>query len=227
MEDFMMMANRAGMAHFAGLRTDTYAKITHEFIATFEDNLREVKGNNTVSYSIAGTRQTITFEEFCDCFGFSHDGDRRPNELLLATSSTTWGKISVHGNADYARKKISTIQNPTIRYFTYFLASTLFGRGDMGAMTSPDILVLHQALFGDQHGKPNLGALLCAHFRCQRAASAGEIRCGGLVTQIALSRGINLPPMTHVLGTTTLDNNYMVACRFMGVDRTSPHNHVL
>jgi hypothetical protein len=40
----------------------------------------------------------------------------------------------------------------------------------------------------------NLGALLIHHFRRQRAASSGDIRCGGLVTQIAYVSHFQMPP---------------------------------
>jgi hypothetical protein len=46
-----------------------------------------------------------------------------------------WENISIHKHVDYTRNKIATIQNPTIRYFAMFIANTLFGRGDMGAIT--------------------------------------------------------------------------------------------
>jgi hypothetical protein len=42
--DFSMMDNHAGLGPFSWLRYDTNTSITHEFISTFEDNIREASG---------------------------------------------------------------------------------------------------------------------------------------------------------------------------------------
>ena len=80
------------------------------------------------------------------------------------------------------RKKTTTIQNPAILYFTTFLVNSIFGKGDTGAMASPEMCVIYSALHPNMENMVNLGALLIQHFRRQRSANSGDIRCDGLVT---------------------------------------------
>jgi hypothetical protein len=71
----------------------------------------------------------------------------------------------MHRNLNYLRKKSTTIQNPTIRYFSTFLANSIFVKRDTGAMASPEMNVICSALYLDMQHKMNLGALIIQHFR--------------------------------------------------------------
>jgi hypothetical protein len=140
------------------------------------------------------TPQCLTFEEFCGCFGFSTTGELDITDEVVQEAGEAWQHISVYRNQDYMRKKSATIQNPTIRYFATFLENSLFAKGDTGAMASLEMSVICSALFPNMRHKMNLGALLIHHFRRQRAAISCDIRCGGLVTQIAYVSHFQMPP---------------------------------
>ncbi|KAK1661542.1 hypothetical protein QYE76_049701 [Lolium multiflorum] len=58
-------------------------------------------------------------------------------------------------NLNYLRKKTATIQNPAIRYFATFLANSIFGKGDTGAMASPEMCVIYSALYPNMVHKVN------------------------------------------------------------------------
>ena len=115
---------------------------------------------------------------------------------------------------------MTTIQNPTIRYFTMFLANTLLGRGDTGSMENADMAMITRALFPGLPQSPNPGALLIAHFRHQRAKTKGDIRIGGLVTQLAIGSNITLPILQPVAGPKLMDQKYLTGCGFVRVSRT-------
>jgi hypothetical protein len=68
----------------------------------------------------------------------------------------------------------------------------------------------------------NLGALLIQHFRRQRSAKSGDIRCGGLVTQIAYVRNLTMPLGNQIMGSKYLDTNHMASAKFLGVYRENP-----
>jgi hypothetical protein len=186
--DFDWMANNAGMALFASLHTETYHDLTIEFLSTFEDTLDTHQENCTVSFMMLNQLRTLSYYELCDCFGFPHDGSTSVDDEVGTEIMGIWERISIHRNVDYTGKKISTIQNPTIRYFAMFIANTLFRRGDMGAITVQDLSVLRLALILNAPARPNLGALLIHHFHRQRANPSGDIRVGGLITQISLHK---------------------------------------
>jgi hypothetical protein len=107
-----------------------------------------------------------------------------------------WEKISMHKGMDYSREKIMLTQNPTIRYFAMFLTNTLFGRGDIGAIKGADISVLHMALHTNSVMRANLGGLLITHIHCHWSNATGDIRFGGLITQI--SYGLTIPIPGHL-----------------------------
>jgi hypothetical protein len=168
------------------------------------------------------TPECLTFEEFCGCFGFSTTGELDITDEVVQEAGEAWQHISVYMNQDYMRKKSATIQNPTIRYFTTFLANSLFAKGDTWAMASPEMSVICCALYPDMVHKMNLGALLIQHFRCQRVASSSDIRCGGLVTQIAYVRRFQMPVGNQVMGSKYLDANHMASTKFLGVYMENP-----
>ena len=145
----------------------TYAELTWEFLSTFYDDLKEKGKQCTVGFSINNQQYELSFEQFCDAFGFSYDGEPIITNAYSVSSGNAWAAISVNGGRDFYQKKMTTIQNPTIRYFTMFLANTLLGRGDTGAMANPDMAMITKALFPNEVQSLNPGALLIAHFRHQ------------------------------------------------------------
>ena len=209
--DFDLLLHNAGMTVFGVLNCDTYKRATHEFLASFYDDLALRGRDCTVSFRLNGIPHTITFEDFCGCFGFSTEGELDITEEALQEASQAWEQISVYRDRRFLRKKTSRIQNPTIRYFTTFWVNSLFGKGDTGAMAAPEICVIYSALHPEMVNRVNLGALLIQHFRRQRSANSGDICCGGLVTQIAYRRNFVMPPGNVIPGSKYLDDNHWLA----------------
>ncbi|KAK1692674.1 hypothetical protein QYE76_009371 [Lolium multiflorum] len=81
------------------------------------------------------------------------------DDLAVLGQNTT-----VRGRGSLKAYFCGTIQNPTIRYFATFLANSLFGKGDAGAMASPEMSVIYSVLYPNMVNKMNLGALLIQHF---------------------------------------------------------------
>ncbi|KAK1698936.1 hypothetical protein QYE76_015633 [Lolium multiflorum] len=131
-----MRVMNAGMEVFSSLNSDTYKHATLEFLATFHHDLATLGRDTTVSFSLNSTPHCLTFEKFCDCFGFS-----------------TTGELEI------------TEENPTIRYFTTFLANSIFAKGDTGAMANPEMSIICSALYPNMQNRMNLGVLLIQHFR--------------------------------------------------------------
>jgi hypothetical protein len=153
--------------------------------------------NNTLHY--------LTFEEFCGFFRFSTTRELDITDEVVHEAGEALQHISLYMNHDYLQKKFATIQNPTIHYFATFLENSFFGKGDTGAMASPENMV----------HKMNLGAQLIQHFHRQRAANSADIHCGGLVTQIAYASHFWMPAVNQVMGSKYLD--HMASTKFLGV----------
>jgi hypothetical protein len=223
--DFSTMVRNAGMEVFSALQCHTYKRATLKFLATFHEDLSTLGRHTIVSFSLNNTPRCLTFEEFCGCFGFTTTGELDITDEVVDEAGEAWQHISMYRNQDYLRKKSATIQNPTIRYFATFLANSLFPKGDNGAMDSPEMSVICSALFPNMRHMMNLGALLIHQFCRQRAASSGDIHCGGLVTQIAYVSRFQMPEGNQVMGSKYLDANHITSTKFLGVYRENPHLH--
>ena len=55
-------------------------------------------------------------------------------DVALAEMCGTWEDLSILRNNDYLKEKMSTIQNPTIRYVFLFLGNSIFARQKLGVM---------------------------------------------------------------------------------------------
>jgi hypothetical protein len=97
--------------------------------------------------------------------------------------------------------------------------NSIFGKGYIGVMDSPEMCVICNALYPNMEHMVNLGALLIQHFRRQRSANLGDIRCGGLVTQIAYSRNLVMASGNVVVGIKHFDTNHMDSTKFLCVYR--------
>lgn len=79
--------------------------------------------------------------------------------------------------------------------------------------------VLHVAINPHFIERPNLGALMIAHFRKQGKQSSGAIRVSGLITHIASRFHINLVESREVRsGPTRLTRAMMITYRFLRPD---------
>lgn len=136
------MCANVGLYNIAYASHYTNTDLTHKFLASFYDDYKE-KGNAcTVSFTINQRPYKITFQQFCEAFGFPQEGVSTFTNSYSISSWETWEVISVNSGRDFYQKKMSTIQNPTIRCFALFIANTLLGRGDTGSMANADMAMI-------------------------------------------------------------------------------------
>ena len=100
-----------------------------------------------ISFTMNRTHYEVSFEQFCNAFSFPQTRESNITNLYSVTSGETWEVIYVNGGSQFYQKKMSTIQNPTIRYYALFLTNTLLGRGDTGSMANADMAMITKALF--------------------------------------------------------------------------------
>jgi hypothetical protein len=83
--------------------------------------------------------------------------------------------------------KIRNIQLPAIRYFTYYLATSILGRGNTSNISNYHLAFLATA--PDVSKKYNLGALIA-----RRLAARGPIFGGIIVARIIVALGLSIAP---------------------------------
>lgn len=131
--NFDWMANNAGMCVFAQLHTLTYKEITHEILATFEDNL-EVEGvEHACTFTIGGRYFRLTLQALCEMFGFVNAGASRPHDELLADASDTWQIISVNQDVNYTKAKVPPSKTWPSATSPYSLSILFLGVRMLGA----------------------------------------------------------------------------------------------
>jgi hypothetical protein len=96
------------------------------------------------------------------------------------------------------RGKIINIQPPTIRYFTYYLATSILGRGNTSNISNYHLAFLATAL--DVSKKYNLDALIA-----RRLAARGPIYGGIIAARIVAALGLSIAPNDILLVPQRLD----------------------
>jgi hypothetical protein len=96
------------------------------------------------------------------------------------------------------RGKIINIQLPAIRYFAYYLATSILGRGNTSNIFNYHLAFLATAL--DVSKKYNLGALIT-----RRLAARGPIYGGIIATRIVAVLGLSIAPYDTLLAPRRLD----------------------
>lgn len=64
------MSNNAGMGVFSQLYTPKYKDITHEFLATFEDNLDMEGVEHACNFTLRGNYFRLTLQDLCNMLVF-------------------------------------------------------------------------------------------------------------------------------------------------------------
>jgi hypothetical protein len=96
------------------------------------------------------------------------------------------------------RGEIRNIQLPAIRYFTYYLATSILGRGNTSNISNYHLSFLATAL--DVSKKYNLGALVA-----RRLAARGPIYGGIIAARIVDALGLSIAPYDTLLAPQRLD----------------------
>jgi hypothetical protein len=94
-DNFNLLVGNTSMTVFSALNCDTYKRATLEFLSTFHDDLALLGRNTTLSFRLNNVVHVLTFEEFCNCFGFSTEGELDITEEAVQEARHAWQQISV------------------------------------------------------------------------------------------------------------------------------------
>ncbi|KAK1607680.1 hypothetical protein QYE76_031353 [Lolium multiflorum] len=123
LDDFFTLVNRAGLATYVGDEREQYYMLTKIFVESFK--FHNTQYEPTVAFKIYGNPVTMELEEFCRALDIAPVGtarriDDNPRDLL-----ELYRGITDDDCRTIQRGKIRNIQLPVIKYFAYYIATSI------------------------------------------------------------------------------------------------------
>ncbi|KAK1694868.1 hypothetical protein QYE76_011565 [Lolium multiflorum] len=123
LDDFFTLVNKAGLATYVGDEREQYYMLTKIFVESFK--FHNTQYEPTVAFKIYGNPVTMELEEFCRALDIAPVGtagriDDNPQDLL-----ELYRGITEDDCRTIQRGKIRNIQLPAIKYFAYYIATSI------------------------------------------------------------------------------------------------------
>ncbi|KAK1643888.1 hypothetical protein QYE76_061693 [Lolium multiflorum] len=210
LDDFFTLVNRAGLATYVGDERGQY-RLTKVFVESFKFHNTEYEP--TVAFKIYDIPVTMKLEEFCRALGIAPVGtarriDDNPRDLLELYRGITGDDCRT-----IQRGKIRNIQLPAIKYFAYYIATSILGRENTSNISSYHLAFLNVALTGET--PYHLGSLIA-----RRLSSRGPIFGGTIALRILTHLDIPLDSNDVPLTPRRLDIAAMKSHHFVTTDST-------
>ncbi|KAK1615800.1 hypothetical protein QYE76_021317 [Lolium multiflorum] len=210
LDDFFTLVNRAGLATYVGDEREQYYRLTKVFVESFK--FHNAQFEPTVAFKIYDIPVTMELEEFCRALDIAPVGtarriDDNPRDLL-----ELYRGITEDDCRTIQRGKIRNIQLPAIKYFAYYIATSILGRENTSNISSYHLAFLNAALTGET--SYHLGSLIA------RLSSRGPIFGGTIALRILTHLEIPLDSNDVPLTPRRLDIAAMKSHHFVTTDST-------
>jgi hypothetical protein len=196
LDDFLLLVNRVGLTTYMLDESDQYAMLTNFFVESF--TFTNSTFRPSIAFKIYNMSVTMTLERFCSILGIAMFGTAKKIQSQPTDLLELYRGVTNDDDRTAQRGKIRNIQLPAIRYFAYYLATSVLGRENTSNISNYYLAFLAVALNGSN--KYNLGALI-AH----RLAARGPIYGGIIVARIVDSLGLSVDPNDTLLTPQILD----------------------
>ncbi|KAK1649495.1 hypothetical protein QYE76_067300 [Lolium multiflorum] len=211
LDDFFTLVNRAGLATYVGDEREQYYRLTKVFVESFK--FHNTQFEPTVAFKIYDIPVTMKLEEFCRALDIAPVGtarriDDNPRDLL-----ELYRGITEDDCRTIQRGKIRNIQLPAIKYFAYYIATSILGRENTSNISSYHLAFLNVALTGET--SYHLGSLIA-----RRLSSRGPIFGGTIALRILTHLEIPLDSNDVPLTPRRLDIAAMKSHHFVTTDST-------
>ncbi|KAK1603289.1 hypothetical protein QYE76_017899 [Lolium multiflorum] len=211
LDDFFTLVNRAGLATYVGDEREQYYMLTKIFVESFK--FQNTEYNPTVAFKIYGTPVTMELEEFCRALDIAPVGtarriDDNPRDLL-----ELYRGITNDDCRTIQRGKIRNIQLPAIKYFAYYIATSILGRENTSNISSYHLAFLNIALTGQT--SYHLGSLIA-----RRLSNRGPIFGGIIASRVLAYLELPIDPNDVPLTPRRLDITAMKSHHFVTTDST-------
>ncbi|KAK1663789.1 hypothetical protein QYE76_051948 [Lolium multiflorum] len=211
LDDFFTLVNRAGLATYVGDEREQYYRLTKIFVESFK--FHNTQYEPTVAFKIYDNPVTMELEEFCRALdivpvGTARRIDDNPRDLL-----ELYRGITEDDCRTIQRGKIRNIQLPAIKYFAYYIATSILGRENTSNISSYHLAFLNVALTGQT--SYHLGSLIA-----RRLSSRGPIFGGTIALRILTHLRLPLDSNDVPLTPRRLDIAAMKSHHFVTTDST-------
>ncbi|KAK1647778.1 hypothetical protein QYE76_065583 [Lolium multiflorum] len=211
LDDFFTLVNRAGLATYVGDEREQYYMLTKIFVESFKFHNKQY--GPTVAFKIYDNPITMELETFCRALdiapvGTSRRIDDNPRDLL-----ELYRGITDDDCRTIQRGKIRNIQLPAIKYFAYYIATSILGRENTSNISSYHLAFLNAALTGQT--SYHLGSLIA-----RRLSNRGPIFGGTIALRVLTHLRLPLDPNDVPLTPRRLDIAAMKSHHFVTTDST-------
>ncbi|KAK1669005.1 hypothetical protein QYE76_057164 [Lolium multiflorum] len=211
LEDFFTLVNRAGLTTYVGDEREQYYMLTKIFVESFKFHNKQYEP--TVAFKIYGNPVTMGLEDFCRALDIAPVGtasriDDNPRDLL-----ELYRGITDDDCRTIQRGKIRNIQLPAIKYFAYYIATSILGRENTSNISSYHLAFLNIALTG--RTSYHLGSLIA-----RRLSNKGPIFGGTIALRVLTYLRLPLDPNDVPLAPRKLDIAAMKSHHFVTADST-------
>ncbi|KAK1698823.1 hypothetical protein QYE76_015520 [Lolium multiflorum] len=211
LEDFLTLVNRAGLTTYMGDEREQYYMLTKIFVESFHFDNKQYEP--TIAFRIYGNPVTMQLKDFClaldiDPAGTASRIDDNPRDLL-----ELYRGITNDDCRTIQRDKIRNIQLPAIKYFAYYIATSILGRENTSNISSYHLAFLNIALTGQT--SYHLGALIA-----RRLSTRGPIFGGTIALRVLTYLDLPIDSNDVPLAPRRLDIAAMKSHHFVTTEST-------
>ncbi|KAK1611680.1 hypothetical protein QYE76_035353 [Lolium multiflorum] len=211
-DDFLTLVGKAGLTTYMEDEREQYYMLTKIFVESFKFNNKHY--HPTVAFKIYGKAITMKLKDFCAALGIAPVGTAKRIEDNPRVLLELYREITNDDCRTIQRGKIRNIQLPAIKYFAYYLATSILGRENTSNISSYHLAFLIAALTGET--PYHLGALIA-----RRLSSKGPIFGGIIASRILAHLEFPLDPTDVPLTPIRLDIAAMKSHQFVTADSNS------
>ncbi|KAK1605032.1 hypothetical protein QYE76_028705 [Lolium multiflorum] len=208
-DDFLVLVNNVGLTTYMKDERDQYYTLTKIFVESFQFNNKHYQPS--VTFRIYDNPITMKLKDFCTALDIAPVGTAKKIENNPKALLELYREVTNDDSHTIQRGKIRNIQLPAIRYFTYYLATSILGRENTSNISSYHLAFSVAALTGKT--PYHLGALVAL-----RLSTRGAIFGGIVASRILAYLDLPLDPTDVKLTPIRLDIAAMKSHQFVTTD---------
>ncbi|KAK1682308.1 hypothetical protein QYE76_043156 [Lolium multiflorum] len=209
LDDFLTLVRKAGLTAYMEDERKQYYMLTKIFVESFKFNNKHF--HPSVAFKIYGNPVTMKLKDFCAALDIAPAGTARKIEDNPRVLLELYREITNDDCRTIQRGKIRNIQLPAIKYFAYYLATSILGRENTSNISSYHLAFLIAALTGET--PYHLGSIIA-----RRLSNKGPIYGGIIASRILARLDLPLDPTDVEIPPVRLDIAAMKSHQFVTAD---------